>query len=258
MGVYVPINGHPTWIARTGHGPPLLLLHGGFTNSDGLLDVFARLGDEYELVAFDRRGHGRTADTDAPFHYADMAGEAVGVLEHIGRGAADVIGYSDGGIVAVLLALARPELVRSLVLIGANYRYDGLVPGVFDDLGPESETAEFLGPNYAERSPDGAEHWPVVLAKGDNMIHTEPTLTTDDLGRITAPVLVLVGDDDAILPAHTQSLYEALPKSQLAVIPGASHIAPYEKPALVFELVNDFLRSGGEVNTMMPIRRHLA
>ena len=258
MGDYVAINGHATWMERRGQGAPVLVLHGGFTNSDGLVDVFTNLSADYEVVAFDRRGHGRTADTDAPFHYADMADESVAVLEHVGGAAAHVIGYSDGGNVAMLLALARPELVRSLVVIGANYRYDGLVPGVFDDLGPESETAQFLGPDYAERSPDGAEHWPVVMAKEAEMIRHEPTLTTDDLGRIAAPVLVLVGDDDAILPAHTQSLYEALPKGQLAVIPGASHIAPYEKPALVFELVTEFFRSGGEVTTMMPVRRHLA
>jgi pimeloyl-ACP methyl ester carboxylesterase len=256
MGEYVVINGHPTWIEVTGQGIPVLLLHGGFTNCDGLLGVFAGLVESYRLVAFDRRGHGRTADTDAPFHYRDMATETIAVLEHLGGEAAHLVGYSDGGNVALMVALARPDLVRSLVVIGANYHADGVVPGAFDGLDePGSEFVDYLSAAYAERSPDGAEHFPVVVAKGVEMVTKEPTLTTEDLRRIPMPVLVLVGDDDATLPSHTLSLYESLPAGQLAVVPGASHLVPYEKPELVAQLAADFLRSDGDVSTMMPIRR---
>jgi pimeloyl-ACP methyl ester carboxylesterase len=255
MGEFVAIDGHPTWVEDTGTGTPVLVLHGGFSNCDGLVEVFAPLAADYRVLAFDRRGHGRTADTDAPFHYADMTTETVGVLEHAGGDAAHIVGFSDGGIIGLLLALARPELVRSLVLIGANYHYDGIVPGMLEDVGPDSDTFAFLQPGYAERSPDGGDHFAVVAAKGAAMAATEPTLTTDDLARIPMPALVMVGDDDLVAPAHTQSLYESLPNGQLAVVPGASHIVPYEKPALVAQLVADFLASGGEVATMMPVRR---
>ncbi len=80
-------------------------------------------------------------------------------------------------------------------------------------------------------------------------------MTVEDLARITAPALVLVGDDDVVLATHTWSLYESLPTGQLAVVPGASHIVPYEKPSLVAQLVDEFLRTGGAVSTMMPVRR---
>jgi pimeloyl-ACP methyl ester carboxylesterase len=253
VGEYVAIRGQPTWVDRTGKGAPVLLLHGGFTNCDGLADVFASLADDYELIAFDRRGHGRTADTDAPFHYEDMADETIGVLEHVGGDAAHLVGYSDGGNVALLVALRRPDLVRSLVLIGSNYHHDGVVPGTFDDL--DAEFVDFLLPGYAERSPDGADHFPAVVAKGLDMIQHEPTLTEADLARIPMPALVLVGDDDATTPAHTLSLYESLRAGQLAVVPGASHLVPYEKSALVAQLVAEFLRTEGSVSTMMPIRR---
>jgi pimeloyl-ACP methyl ester carboxylesterase len=255
VGEYVAIRGHPTWVDLTGEGTPVLVLHGGFSNSDGLLGVFAGLAEEYRLIAFDRRGHGRTADSDAPFHYDDMALETIAVLDHVGGEAAHLVGFSDGGIVALLVALARPDLVRSLVLIGVNYHFDGLVPGVFDDVGPDSELVTFTSPGYAERSPDGADHFPVVVAKAAAMLTSEPTLTPNDLACITIPALVLTGDDDITSPIHTWSLYESLPNSQLAVVPGASHTVPYEKPELVAQLVSHFLRSGGEVSTMMPIRR---
>ena len=87
------------------------------------------------------------------------------------------------------------------------------------------------------------------------MFRREPTLRVEDLARIPVPALVLLGDDDAVVPMHTWSLYESLPAGQLAVIPGASHLVPYEKPALVASLVREFLESGGAVSTMMPVRR---
>ncbi len=141
------------------------------------------------------------------------------------------------------------------MLIGTNYHYEGIVPGTFDDVGPGTDTFAFLQPGYAERSPDGGDHFAVVVAKEAAMYTTEPTLTTDDLALIPMPALVMVGDDDAVVPGHTWSLYESLPRAQLAVVPAASHILPYEKPALVAQRVGDFLRSGGEVATMMPVRR---
>ena len=206
------------------------------------------------MVAFDRRGHGRTADTLDPFSYAAMTEETVAVLESVVGGPTHLVGWSDGGIVALHVALARPDLVRSLVPIGANFHHDGLLPEFFD-VAEGDPVLEMLGAAYAERSPDGAEHWPEVLAKSIDLWHREPTLTIDDLARITAPVLVLVGDDEPISLSHTCALYEALPNAQLAVVPGTSHVVPLEKADLVNRLIDDFLVAEGPPVTFMPIRR---
>jgi pimeloyl-ACP methyl ester carboxylesterase len=255
VGAYVAINELPTWIEDQGTGSPVLLLHGGLSNSDEMLASFGTLADRFRLVAFDRRGHGRTADTAAAFHYADMTDEAIGVLETVVGEATDLVGYSDGANVALLVALRRPDLVRSLVLIGANYRSDGLMPGVFDDFDPESDVAALLVTAYAERSPDGAEHFPAVMEKTTAMFAAEPTMTEADLARVGAPALVLVGDDDIATLAHTCSLYESLPAGQLGVIPAASHLVVFEKPELVNALVTEFLTSQGPPQTLMPVRR---
>ena len=110
MGERIEINGHPTWVEQRGEtGDTILLLHGGMSNSDTLLDVLsAPLTERHRLVAFDRRGHGFTADTDAPFHYDDMATETIGVLEKVVGGPAHLVGWSDGGIVGLLVALTAP------------------------------------------------------------------------------------------------------------------------------------------------------
>jgi len=254
MGEYVDINGHPTWVEDRGGGAEtILFLHGGLSNSDLLLDALGgELGGQYRIVAFDRRGHGRTADTDAPFHYDDMAGETAGVLEKVVGGPAHLVGWSDGGIIALLMGIDHPELVGRLVPIGANYHYDGLGP---IPLEADSPVMAMIAQGYAERSPDGADHFPAMLEKSMTMFSTEPTLTTADLGRITAPTLVLVGDDEAVRLEHTCSLYEALPAGQLAIVPAATHAVPMEKPSEVVRLILDFLAAPEPPQTFMPVRR---
>jgi pimeloyl-ACP methyl ester carboxylesterase len=254
MGEYVDIGGHPTWVEdRGGEGEPLLLLHGGMSNSDALLDsIGPGLEERFHVVAFDRRGHGRTADTDADFHYSDMATETIRVLQEVVGGPANLVGWSDGGIVSLLVAIARPDLVRRLVVIGTNYNVDGFVPF---DPGQESSMGEALASGYAALSPDGAEHFPAVFTKFMAMTRSEPTLTTDDIARVEAPCLVMVGDDDMVLLPHTCSLFEALPRGQLAVVPATSHARPLEKPGVVVELVVEFLTAEEPPQTLLPVRR---
>ena len=204
------------------------------------------------VAAFDRRGHGRTSDTEAPFHYADMATETIGVLEQVVGGPAHLIGWSDGGIIAMLVALSRPDLARRLVLIGSNFHFDGIRP---IELEPDSPIVGMMQSAYAERSPDGGDHFGEVAQKTFAMFATEPTVTTDDVARITSPTLVLVGDDDVIELSHTCALYESLAAGQLAVIPAASHAVPMEKPAEVLRIIGDFLTGDAAPQTLMAVRR---
>ena len=254
MGDRILIDGHPTWVEQRGEGSTtVVLLHGGMSDSDTLLGPLSgALGQRYRVVAFDRRGHGYTADTDAPFHYDDMATETISVLEQVVGERAHLVGWSDGGIVALLVALRRPDLVRRLVVIGANFHYDGTVPL---DLPPDSPVVAMLAQNYAERSPDGAEHFGVVAGKFMTMATTEPTMTVDDLKQITAPTLVMVGDDDVIKLSHTCALYESLPSGQLSVVPGASHALPIERPDETAHIILHFLTADSHPVTFMPVRR---
>ena len=254
MASTVDIDGHPTWVEDLGgSGAPLLLLHGGLSNSDELLgSIGRRLSDSYRVVAFDRRGHGYTADTGADFHYADMAIETIRVLEEAIGDAAHLVGWSDGGIIALLVALRRPDLVRKIVVIGTNFHYNGTVPVGPD---PESPLMQELGQAYIERSPDGAGHLDTVFRKSFAMLSSEPTLTAADIAQINKPVLVMVGDDDIVALPHTVTLYEALPDSQLAVVPGASHALPLEQPDAVNALIRKFLDATEPPQTIFPIRR---
>ena len=267
------VLGHPTWFAVHGDGDEtVLLLHGGLSNSDALLDsIGVPLGERRRVAAFDRRGHGRTADTPEAFHYESMVDETIAFIEHIG-GPVHIVGWSDGGIVGLLLALRRPELVDRLVAIGANYHWN-MSTGVAgattaDTTEPAQQPATATGDSdhdpsddsvmvqiaagYAERSPDGADHWAVVAAKGFHLFGIEPELTVDDLARVSVPVLVMAGDDDLIPLGHTTAFFAALPEAQLAIVPGSSHGLPMEHPHEVARLIDRFLSSEVPPVTMMP------
>jgi len=254
MGEYVDIAGHPTWVERTGAGDEtVLLLHGGLSNCDDLLQsIGPALAERYRVVAFDRRGHGRTADIEGPLHYDDMAADTIAVLESVVGGPAHLVGWSDGGILALLVAQRRPDLVQRMVLIGANFHFDGVRELATEGAG---DFMSMIAQAYAHKSPDGADHFAEVAAKTMTMFATEPSMSVNEIETITAPSLVLVGDDDLIELSHTCALYEALPHGQLAVVPGASHAVPVEKPVQVAALVLEFLAGPVPPPTMMPSRR---
>lgn len=166
-----------------------------------------------------------------------------------------MVGWSDGGIAALLAARKRPDLVRRQVLIGANFHHSGISLGQVGEA--DSEFSDYARLVYGERSPDGPEHFQVVMSKFLTMARTEPTLTTGDLATIETPTLVLVGDDDLVRLDHTVALDEALPQAQLAVMPGASHAVPVERPDEVAATIVGFFDRPVPPVTAMPNRRRL-
>lgn len=235
------------WRSVVGAGETLVLLHPGGTDSRPMQPLVDELHG-YRVVLIDRPGHGRTPDVAAPWSFEAMADTVAGVLDELGIDAAHVVGWSDGAIVGLHLALRRPELVRSLVVGAGVFHRSGWRDGVLGEDPPQE-----MADAYGEVSPDGIEHWPVVVEKSQRLHELEPELTLDDLGRLTMPVLVVSGDDDEIRFEHLIALYEALPDGELAIIPRATHAALVEKPDLLARLIRDLHHPQG--NGYAPIRR---
>ncbi|WP_399945833.1 alpha/beta fold hydrolase [Streptomyces sp. BBFR25] len=257
MGEYADLPGVRTWYEAEGTGEPLVLLHGGLCTNDTWGAQRPDLAAAYRVLLPERRAHGHTPDVPGPLTYRDMAEDTVAFVETVVGGPAHLVGWSDGGVVALLVAVARPDLVRRAVVIGANFRPGTecfAEPGMLDAMTPEGPDLAFFRELYEAVSPDGADHWPVVAAKVLDMWRTQPTLTADELARVRAPTLVMAGDDDLMTLEHTTALYRAVPGAQLAVVPGASHLVPLEKPDLVNGLIRDHL-TRGEVETMLPVGR---
>ena len=250
------LNGHPTWglLPKKG-GTPVVLLHGGHSSSVSLLNaVGPLLSKHYRIGAFDRRGHGRTRDTDAPFSYSSMADELIAYLELVGR-PCHVLGHSDGANTALVASLRRPDLIARQVLVGANYNFAGLMP-----LPPfEEDSPSFVewAASFGALSPDGEAHARAVFRKTAELHRTQPTLTRTDLATVAVPTLVMAGDDDVATLTHTASLYESIPGSQLAIIPGTSHSVLKEASKLSVRIIRRFLDSELPVVTRYPLRRQV-
>jgi pimeloyl-ACP methyl ester carboxylesterase len=248
---YVDAGGVKTWYAEHGVGDPLVLLHGGFSDASEFGGQIPALAEQFHVFTPERRGHGHTADVPGPISYALMAGDTVAFLESLKIGRSHLVGHSDGANVALLVALARPDLVDRLVLISGNFHYDGLVPDL--DLN-ELAANDYLADAYGQMSPDGRDHFPVVAAKIFAMATTEPTLTTADLAQVVARTLVMAGDDDMVSAEHTLLMYRSISDAELAVVPGTSHALIIEKPDLCNRIILDFLTKD-PAPTFMPIRR---
>ena len=226
-----------------GAGPALVLLHGGLSNRDDFDPQLADLTARYRVWRPDRRGHGTTPDVPGPITYDNMADDTIEFLDSVVGEPAHLIGYSDGAMVGLLVALRRPDLVRRLVLMGLYVNRDGEVEwfGRYVQGATAAAAPESLRHAYGERSPDGPDHFDEVAEKILHLWRTEPDLPVGALRDLAVPTMLLQGDDDIVTLEHGVAMARAIPDAQLAVVPGASHTVPYEKPALVAQLFVDFL-----------------
>jgi pimeloyl-ACP methyl ester carboxylesterase len=221
MPAYVQLGDVHTYYEEDGDGEPLVLLHPGLADSRAFDEYVPALAERFRVLRPDRRGHGRTADVEGPITYDVMAQETIAFLERVVGGPAHLLGHSDGAPVALLAALARPDLVRRLVFSAGVFHHDGWTPGAIE---LDDETVAFFADYWGAVAPQGPEHFHVVKAKLDRMHREEPTLTPDDLAGYPGPALVMVGDrDEEIRPGHTLALFKGLPDAQLAVQPGTGH-----------------------------------
>ena len=240
---YVEVNGLRTWHELRGAGHPVVLLHGAFSGAASWSAQAPVLADAgYRVHVPERRGHAHTPDVPGPLTYEVMADDTVAYLERVVGGPAHLVGWSDGAVVALLVARRRPDLVDRLVLIGQYYNASGKVAGGLVDrlMAGGDQAMGFLRAGYDPISPDGPGHFPVVYAKTMRMLATEPDIDLASLTAVAAPALVLQGDRDEVTLEHGAAVADVLPHGRLAVLPG-THVLPVENPGVVNALLLWFL-----------------
>jgi pimeloyl-ACP methyl ester carboxylesterase len=228
-GHYATVNGYRMYYEEYGSGRPLVLLHGGAnTIHSSFENQIAEFAKGHHVIAPEQIGHGHTADVaDRPFSYRQMAEDTATLLEQLNIRDADLVGWSDGGDVALLIARHHPTLVRRLVISGANIRPEGItVIRRLRELSDE-DLSKGLPAAWREAyepvSPDGPAHWTTFIAKSRAMWLTPVILGTADLAAIQASTLVVSGDKDSITLEHTVEIFRALPHAQLLILPGTPH-----------------------------------
>lgn len=220
------------WVVTRGSGSPLVLLHGNGEDHHVFDRMVPLLASGRTLIGIDSRGHGRSERGDGPLTIASLADDVAAVLGALGLEHADVLGYSDGGNVALELAVRHPERLRRLVVCGANLDPTGLRPGVLRGM-----VATRRGFRASGRVWAGAAHRIELL---DLMID-DPQLTPAQLAGVRIPVLVVVGERDVVRPEHSRLIAASLPSGRLAVVDGVGHAVPQRRPAVLARLVDEFL-----------------
>jgi len=250
------IDGLDVFYETEGDGQTIVLLHGGLADNSTWGAQFAGLSPHRRVVAPERQAQGHTPDRPGPLTYQAMTEQTVSFLADLDLGPVDLLGWSDGGMVGTLLAAEHPELVRTLTVTGSGFASSGYAPGAMEaliDLSPEDDDMVMFAAMYAQSSPDGPEHFPVVWEKVRTM-WAEPFDWTPWVRQISAPTLVIVGDDDYITVEHALEFARTVEQGQLAVVPGASHLVPMERPDLFNQLVLEFTADPFP-EPMMPLWR---
>jgi len=241
-GHYASLNGLKMYYEIHGKGPALLLLHPGmgaipvWTSS---IDYFSK---SYQVIALEQMGHGRTADNpNRQMNYHDMAEDTAELLHQLKIESVYIVGFSDGGIVGLDLAINHPKLVKKLAVSGVNRRPYVPKPGETTPT-PPPELMKYIRDLYVRLSPDGPEHFPVVLARTELMQNTQPNFNDTQLAGITSQTLIIAGDHDLISPEDTVEIWRAVPGAQLWIAPNSDHGLPLAKPELFNPTVDAFFR----------------
>lgn len=240
---YAPVNDIKMYYAIYGDdkGEPLLLLHGGLGNADyfaNQIPAFVAAG--YRVIAADSRGHGRSSVTATPISYDLMTSDVLALLDYLKINSTNLVGWSDGGIIGLDIAIHHPERLRKLIAYGANYIPSGVNPAIGDSVVFNAYIAQ-AQQDYLRLSPtpDGFD---AFLANIGNMWATEPNFTKDQMKSISVPTLFIDGwQEEAILPQHDFDMSQLVPNSELILMPGIGHFAMFLKPELFNSLVLNYL-----------------
>ena len=258
MAEYAELSSGRVWFDEHGRGELLVLVHGGAVDGRFFDQNVGGFVERFRVITTDLWGHGHTADREEPFSLDSFASDVGDLIERVVGGPADVLGHSIGSAVALTLSMRRPELVRKLVQVSGGFSHEAEIAMEGMDIDQMvAGTVAFLGARYGEVSPDGEDHFPVVVRKDFELSAREPAYTAQEVGAVKHPTLVMVADDDLSTLEHALEFYRALPNSELAVVPGTSHFLLQEKPALCNAIILDFL-TNDPVPTVAPMRRATA
>jgi pimeloyl-ACP methyl ester carboxylesterase len=218
-GAYYDIRGFRMYCEVYGEGQPLLIIHGNGGSIDNFIYQIPYFSKKYKVIIADSRAQGKSKDGGDSLTYEMMADDCAALLSAMKIDSADVIGWSDGGINGLLLAMRHPEKVKMLAVTGAN-----LVP---DTTAVPREIWDMVRPEYARlkgiRQPSAQEKNKFKLYR---LLCDQPHISLSDLHRISCPVLVIGGDHDVIWPSHTLQIFQNIPRAYLWILPNSGHSTP--------------------------------
>jgi pimeloyl-ACP methyl ester carboxylesterase len=245
---YADVNGVHMYYETYGDGTPLVLLHGGMLTIDlNFATLIPVLAEKHLVIGVEAQGHGRTADTGRPITPAALAQDVVGLLDHLGIDRAHVLGHSQGAAVTIELAVNYPQRVRSVVPISASVRPEGMHEDLTDPAKQATSTRMPTQQDFADfseayrRLSPHPEHFDEFLAKLSSSNADLQGWSDEQLGGITAPTLIMLGDHDFVTVEHAAVMQQLIPGSQLAVLPGTTHMQITRRADVLLPILRRFL-----------------
>ncbi|RBL89283.1 alpha/beta hydrolase [Chitinophaga flava] len=252
---YAPVNGIKVYYEVYGEGQPIVLLHGAYMTIDlNWGQIIPELSKSRKVIAIELQGHGHTPFSDRKLSLDTLASDVEEVMDYLKIDSADIVGYSFGGKVAYQFAIQSPKRLKKLVIISSSYKSSGWEPEVinaFKNMKPELFTNTPMKAAYDAVAPDKTK-WTKFL---EQMIASGATpfdLGDSNISKIAAPVLIIAGDNDGLDKIELIKTYKllggavtadfgAMPKSQLAIVPGQGHVSLMKQTTIILTYLNSFL-----------------
>jgi pimeloyl-ACP methyl ester carboxylesterase len=260
---HLPINGlslyHEVHGELGGPTPPLLLIPGAFMATDSMRSWASAFARDRTVIVFDQQGHGRTPDTPRAMSYEQFGDDAAALLRALEVERADVMGYSQGGGVALQLAIRHPELVGKLVTMSATYRRDGwypVVPKAIEGLTAAAFAGSPVEKAFKEHTPDAAA-FDTYIEKMKVLNGEDQNISDAQMRSISAKTMIIIGDADGVRPEHALAMFalrgggdlvaaasgmlQEAPAARLVILPAMSHVGINGETAVLVPMVNAFL-----------------
>ncbi|MGO6725107.1 alpha/beta fold hydrolase [Rhizobium ruizarguesonis] len=224
------VNDIKMYYAKYGEGEPILFIHGGLGNADVWGHQVADFAKDHLVIVADSRGHGRSTRSQQPFGYDLMTSDYVALLDYLKIDKVTLVGWSDGGIIGINMAMKHPEKLMRVIAHAANVTTDGLKADVMSNK-TFNDYINVAGDYYRKLSPTPNEY-DAFVKQISHMWKTQPAWTAADLGKIAVPVTLAIGDhDEAVKLDHTEMMAKDIPGAKLVIMKDASHFAMLQDPA---------------------------
>ena len=214
-----------------GTGFPLLLLHGNGEDVSYFVHQMEPFSKHFRVIALDTRGHGQTPRGEAPFTIRQFAEDLLAFMDRLAIAKAHILGFSDGGNIAMVFAMTHPERVGKLILDGANLDASGVKGTIQIPI----EIGYRIAKLFARRNPEALKKAEML-----GLMVNDPRVKPEELSQIQSPTLVIAGDKDMIKDRHTRLIAESIPGAELSILPG-SHFVANQNPEAFNEVVLRFL-----------------
>ncbi len=237
-GKFIQINGINLYYEVYGSGDPLLLIHGNKTGISGWKPQIDFFSKKYKVYAIDCRGRGNSELGKDSLSYLQMANDLSVFIEKMGIDSVNIIGKSDGGIIALLMGIHYPKHIKRIISFGANILPDStaLYPETIKEVKSARKEADEM-----IRKKDTTQNW-LIVQQRNRMMEFQPNISADDLHKIKIPTLIMSCDRDVIKEEHTFFIYRNIPFANLSIFPGEVHGVTRLNPGLFNSTVDTYLK----------------